>query len=534
MKINAHELDSGEVKFYLVGGGIASLAAAAFLIRDGDVLGKNIIILEELDKIGGSLDGSGSAEEGYVLRGGRMIESKYLCTFGLFESIPTLDGSKTVTREIFDWNDVIKTSSKSRLFRDGHRVDSPEFGLSERDIIDLERLVIEPESMLGRQSIADRFEASFFKSDFWYMWCTTFAFQPWHSVVEFKRYVLRFTHLVGGFNRLEGIMRTVYNQYDSLVRPLVKWLVERGVQFELGTRVTDLGLIAEGSVNRVDRIMYNRGGVSEEIVLGRKDYAIVTLGSMTEAASLGSMNSAAVLKGKSDGGSWNLWEKIADGRPEFGRPSTFDDHIDQSKWISFTVTQHDPTFFRIVRDCTGNVPGEGGLITFLDSGWLMSIVLPHQPHFIGQPEDVNVFWGYGLAVDQPGNFVKKPMSACSGWEIMTELLGHLRIDADSGRILKSSNCIPCMMPFITSQFLPRDFGDRPEILPDRWVNLAFVGQYCELPDDVVFTVEYSIRSAQTAVYAILGLDREPPAMYKGAHDPRLLFRAFETLHEIAR
>ena len=57
----------------------------------------------------------------------------------------------------------------------------------------------------------------------------------------------------------------------------------------------------------------------------------------------------------------------------------------------------------------------------------MSIVLPHHPHSIGQPDDVNVFWGYGLSVDKPGTFVKKPMSECTGKEIMTELLGYLRI-----------------------------------------------------------------------------------------------------------
>ena len=72
------------------------------------------------------------------------------------------------------------------------------------------------------------------------MWCTTFAFQPWHSAVEFKRYLDRFAHMISGFNTLKGIMRTVYNQYDSMVRPLQKWLVDRGVNFELNTRVLDL------------------------------------------------------------------------------------------------------------------------------------------------------------------------------------------------------------------------------------------------------------------------------------------------------
>jgi len=524
--------DRSASKVYVVGGGIASLAAAVFLIRDGNVLGRNITVLEELEKLGGSLDGAGSPRDGYVLRGGRMIESKYLCTYDLFSSIPTLDESKTVTQEIFAWNETMKTSSQSRLFRDGHRLDAPKFGLGERHILALERLAIEPEGMLRRSSIADQFDPSFFETDFWYMWCTTFAFQTWHSAVEFKRYLLRFMHMVDGFNRLRGIMRTVYNQYDSMVRPLQKWLDERGVRFELNTRVTDLGLSENAGEKRVERIVYERGGRPGEIAVGPEDYVIVTLGSMTEASSLGSMDSAPTLNGKADGGAWTLWEKIADGRPEFGCPSTFDDHIDESKWMSFTTTQHDPSFFRIVRDATGNVPGEGGLVTFVDSAWLMSIVLPHQPHFIGQPDDVKVFWGYGLFVDKPGDFVKKPMSACSGREIMTELLGHLRVEAEASRILETSICIPCMMPFITSQFLRRERGDRPQVVPEGSTNLAFVGQFCEIPDDVVFTVEYSVRSAQTAVYSLLGLNREPPAVYKGQYDPRVLYRAFMTLHDI--
>ena len=522
---------SQDYAVYLVGAGIASLAAAAFLIRDGDIAGHNITILEESARLGGSLDAAGTPADGYIMRGGRMLESKYLCTFDLFSSIPTLDESRTVTEEIFEFNRMIKTSNKSRLFRDGHRIDAPKFGLSEKHILTIERLELEPEEALGRSSISDQFDPSFFETDFWFMWCTTFAFQPWHSAVEFKRYLVRFTHMVSGFNTLRGIMRTVYNQYDSMVRPLQKWLEQRGVTFQLNTRVTDLCLRYDVDGYTVERIVCDRAGQKDKIKVGDKDKVMVTLGSMTEASSFGSMDSAPALKGKSDGGSWALWEKIAAGQPQFGHPANFTDHLDESKWVSFTTTLHDPTFFRLVRDLTGNVPGEGGLITFPESSWLASIVLPHQPHFIGQPADVNVFWGYGLFVDNAGDFVKKPMSACTGREIMTEIIGHLRIEKDASKILETCTCIPCMMPFITSQFLRRDESDRPQVVPYDSKNLAFIGQFCELPEDVVFTVEYSVRSAQTAVYALLGLNRTPPAVYKGSHDPRVLLNAFLMLHD---
>jgi oleate hydratase len=527
-----HRAASDTSKVWLVGGGIASLAAAAFMIRDGGIPGENITIFEALDRLGGSLDGSGTAEQGYVSRGGRMFESKFLCTFGLFDSIPTLDGRQTVTQEIIAWNETLKTESKSRFVRGGRRETAPEFGLTERHILTIVRVALEPEAMLGRSSIFEQFDSSFFETGFWLMWCTTFAFQTWHSAVEFKRYLVRFAHMVEGFNRLHGIMRTVYNQYDSIVRPLMKWLDERGVIVELNTRVTDLVLIDRDRDTMVDRIIYERGGNVGEIVVAATDQVLVTLGSMTEASSLGTMDTPPVLLGKGQGGSWALWEKIAAGRPAFGHPSVFTGHIDESKWVSFTTTLHDSAFLQIVREVTDNAPGEGGLITFPESNWLASIVTPHQPHFIGQPAGISVIWGYGLFADKPGDFVEKPMSACTGREIMTEILGHLHIGAEAPEILRTSVCIPCMMPFITSQFLRREKGDRPAVVPDGTRNLALIGQFCELSDDVVFTVEYSIRSAQTAVYALLGLNREPPAVYKGKYDPRVLLKAFKALHDI--
>jgi len=525
----------GATKVYLVGGGIASLAAAAFMIRDGDIPGQDITIFEELGVLGGSLDGSGSAEKGYMVRGGRMFESKYLCTLGLYSSIPTLDGSRMVTDEILEFNKKVVPSSKARLVRGGKRQDSPRLGLSERHILTIERLVIESEFLLGRSTIAEQFDPSFFETDFWVMWATEFSFQTWHSAVELKRYFVRFIHLISGFNRLEGILRTPYNQYDSLIRPLQHWLDTRGVTFQPNTRVTDLGIGAAGDDKVVTHIAFERDGKHGEIEVAASDHVLVTLGSMTESSSLGGMDTPPVLKGKKDGGAWTLWETIAAGRPEFGNPSVFADQIDKSKWVSFTTTTSDPTLLNFVFHLTGNVPGEGGEITFPESNWLATIVIPHHPHFIGQPDNVNVVWGYGLFPDKPGNFVDKPMSACTGREIMTEVLGHLHVDAaDSRTILQAANCIciPCMMPFITSQFLPRGAGDRPQVVPPSYRNLAFIGQYCELPEDTVFTVEYSVRSAQVAAYALLGLDRAPPDVYKGMFDPRVLLKAFIGLHDL--
>lgn len=526
--------DRSQTKAHLIGGGIASMAAAAVLIRDGGLSGHNITIYEESDRIGGALDGAGDAEHGYSARGGRMIESKYLCTYDLFSSIPTLDLKQTVTQEIFAWNEVIQTHSKSRLVHHGKKIDAPSFGLSEKHILTIEKLAIEPEALLGTDKISDQFDAAFFETGFWFMWCTTFAFQPWHSAVEFKRYLVRFTHMVGGFNELRGIMRTVYNQYDSMVRPLQKWLEQRGVLFRLDSKVTNIEFAEADCARFATSLICEREGDGQRIAVHPQDLVIATLGSMTESSSLGGMDHAPARNGKYNGGAWSLWEKLAEGRPELGRPAVFSDRIEQSRWVSFTVTLKDPALFRFIGDFTGNVPGEGGLITFTDSAWLMSIVLPHQPHFIGQPDNVEVLWGYGLNVDAPGDFVKKPMAACTGREILVELLGHLGVGDQAGNILASAISLPCLMPFITSQFLTRAKGDRPQVHPEGYANFGITGQFCEVPDDVVFTVEYSIRTAMTAVYSLLGLDKNAPPVFKGQYDPRNLYHAFRALHDIGQ
>ena len=273
-----------------------------------------------------------------------------------------------------------------------------------------------------------------------------------------------------------------------------------------------------------------RGGVPGEIELSRDDFVIVTLGSMTEASSLGSMDSAPVLNGKTSRGRVGLLGE--DRRGQTGI------------WASCCLRRsHRPIQVGVVHNHSAPIhlsfasyvtlpamyPETGGLITFAKSNWLVSIVLPHQPHFLEQPGDVDVFWGYGLLVDRPGNFVNKPMSVCDGREIMIEILGYLQSESETQRVLSGSICIPCMMPFITSQFLPRIKGDRPQVVPAGWKKLAFIGQFCELADDVVFTIEYSVRSAQTAVYSLLGLQRQPPPVYKEPYDPRILHEAFKAL-----
>ncbi|WP_327140471.1 oleate hydratase [Nocardia sp. NBC_01327] len=517
-------------KAYLVGSGIASLSAAAFLIRDGGFAGSDIVILEEQGREGGSLDAAGSPETGYTMRGGRMFEIHFDCTYDLLRSIPSLDNpAVSVTDDTFAFHKDFAWDDHARLVdAAGEPIDAHSMGFTERDRLELVKCVATPEQMLDGKRITDCFSPEFFTTNFWWMWCTTFAFEPWHSAIEFRRYLNRFVHLFKTFDSMSGIYRTKYNQFDSIVRPMLKWLTEQGVTIRLGARVTDVRL-AGGDALTAEALTVTSGGKTEEIKVGAGDLVMVTNGSMTADSTLGATDKAPVLDTSGSAGAWQLWRTLAAKRPGLGRPEVFDSSITDSTWESFTVTTKDPTFFAEMEKFSGSEAGKGGLITFKDSNWLLTIVLNHQPHFREQPSDTFVWWGYALFPDKAGNHVQKPMSACTGAEILQEALSHLTID-NREQIMKNSIVIPAIMPYITSQFLVRSHGDRPDVVPAGSTNLAFIGQYAEVPDDVVFTVEYSVRTAQVAVATLLGLDTQPKPVYKGSHNPKVLIEALETLH----
>ena len=514
-----------ESKAYLVGGGIGSLAAAAFMIRDGGMRGENISILEESPVLGGSLDGAGDPAAGYSLRGGRMLTTdNYECTWDLYKSIPSLQNpGQSVFDETVDFNQKHKPHSMARLVdRRRARVPVTSMGFSMRDRLELLKLNDADEATLGASPITDWLSPAFFETEFWSMWATTFAFQPWHSAVEFRRYLHRFILEFSRIETLAGVKRTVFNQYDSLVLPLLTWLESRGVRPDTHCRVTGLDHETKDGRFVVTGIHCDRSGKAEWLAVNDGDLVFMQNASMTDASSVGSMTSAPGKLTKGDSGGWTLWESLAEGRPAFGNPGVFSRCIAQSCWESFTVTLKNPDFFDSMQRFSGNEAGIGGLVTFRDSNWLLSVVLAHQPHFASQPADVQVFWGYALFPDRAGDFVPKPMADCNGAEILEELAGHLRFDL---KTFETANCIPCRMPYITSMFMPRSPGDRPLPVPAGSRNFAFISQFVEIPEDVVFTVEFSIRAAQMAVYQLLGVDRKIPPVTPHDKSPRARVKA---------
>ncbi len=524
-------------KAYLVGSGISTLSAAFFLIRDGHMDGRNITIFERKNVNGGALDGAGNLEDGYVIRGGREMEEHYECTWDLFGDIPTLENpERTVLddmKEINDWDPNV--SAKRVIQNRGEEVDSSDLGLKDHHIEQLTKLFLAKEEDLGNLTVEQFFTPDFFETNMWLLWRSMFAFQTWHSVVEMKRYMERFIHLLPGMTKLKNILFSRYNQYDSFVLPLIKWLKDRGVKIENNTLVTDLDIEFSGKEKVVTGIHLVKNGEEKHIKTTRNDLVFVINGSMTENSTLGSMNKAPELNRKL-GPVWSLWKNIAARDPAFGKPEVFYENIDKTKWESFTVTLKDSKIADVIKNLTNRDPYSGrvvtgGIITIKDSNWGMSFTISRQPHFSNQPDNVLVLWAYGLFADNEGNYIKKKMSECTGEELLRELLYHLGVEDESmDEMVEGAIVIPAMMPHITSQFMPRIKGDRPEVVPEGSVNLAFLGQFVEIEGDCVFTVEYSVRSAMIAVYTLLNLDKQVPKIYPSKYDIRYIIKAAKTLY----
>lgn len=524
--------DYGNRQVYFVGGGLASLAGAAYLVRDCNFKGENIHILEGMNIPGGSNDGGGNAQNGFICRGGRMLnEETYENTWELLSSIPSLEHEgMSVGEEILSFDKAHPTHANARLIdKDGKILDVMSMGFNNADRIALGKLMVTPEEKLDNLRICDWFAGTphFFETNFWYMWQTTFAFQKWSSLFEFKRYMDRMIFEFSRIQTLEGVTRTPYNQYESIILPLKAYLDGFGVDFGIKCTVTDLDFEEDEGIT-VTAIHCEDNGSNKIIQLHEGDLCIVTNGCMTDCATLGDFKTPSAYKPEKPI-SGELWAKIASKKPGLGNPTPFFSKPEESNWESFTVTCRGNKLLKLIEDYSRNVPGSGALMTFKDSSWLMSIVVAAQPHFKNQPEDTTIFWGYGLYTDKPGDYVKKPMRDCTGEELLIELIHHLHFDQHYDEIMKSIvNVIPCMMPYIDAQFQPRAMKDRPEVVPAGSTNLAMISQFVEIPEDMVFTEEYSVRAARIAIYKLLGLNKKicPVTQYK--HDVRVLLKALNT------
>lgn len=520
---------------YIVGAGLAGLAAAVFLIRDGHMKGDRIHIFEELSLSGGSLDGKFIPHDGFVTRGGREMENHFECLWDLFRSVPSLEVEDASVLDEFYWLDHDDpNSSNCRIIHNrGERVDDDgQFTLSKKAQKELVELFMTAEDQLIGKKIEDVFGEEFFESNFWLYWSTMFAFEKWHSAIEMRRYVMRFIHHIKGLPDFTALKFTRYNQYESLVKPLIKFLKDQGVDFQYETQINNIQVDIDADTKVARNILLTKEGNTQEIPLTEDDLVFVTNGSITESSTQGDHHTPAPITHEL-GGSWNLWKNLAQQSPEFGHPEVFCKNLPDESWfVSATITWEnfdiEPYISRLTqRKLRSGKVVTGGIVTIKDSNWMMSFAIHRQPHFKEQNDQQTIMWVYGLLSNTPGNYIKKPIEQCSGQEIAQELMYHLGVIEEDIQTFSETSCVvtPVYMPFITSYFMLREPGDRPAVIPEGSKNLAFIGNFADTERDTVFTTEYSVRTAMEAVYQLLDVERGVPEVFDSAYDIRTLASA---------
>ena len=525
---------------YIIGTGLAGLSAAFYLVRDGQMKGEHIHLLEKLDLAGGSCDGRKDVTKGFYMRGGREMDNHFECMWDMFRSVPSIETPNVSVLDEYYW--LNKHDPNYSLCRatincgeDAHT--DKMFKLDRKSAIALSKLFITPEKDLENKKISDVLPDSFWETNFWLYWQTMFAFQKWSSALEMKRYLCRYVHHIDGLPDFSALRFTKYNQYESMILPLTKYLESNGVKIEYGIDVKNVIFESKQNKKVATQIIYEYNGQEKTIDLIEDDLVFITNGCCTDTSCYGDQNNAPDLSKikNGNGESWDLWKNIASqaSNGEFGNPDKFCGNVDLTNWMSATIEVSDENIIKHIinickRDPRKGKVTTGGIVTVKDSteNWYLSWTINRQPQFKSQNKNSILVWVYALNTTKPGNFIKKAIKTCTGKEICEEWLYHIGIPTNEiEKYADKCNTTTCYMPYINAFFQPREEKDRPLVVPKESINFAFVGQFAETPRDTIFTTEYSIRTGMEAVYTLLKVDRAVPEVWGSKYDVRELLKA---------
>lgn len=526
---------------YIIGTGLAGLAAAFYLVRDGQMKGDRIHVLEKLELAGGSCDGYRDVTKGFFMRGGREMDNHFECMWDMFRDVPSIEDPGVSVLDEYYWlnkHDPNYSLCRASVNRGEDAHTDRKFNLDRDSAMALSRLFITPEKQLEGKKISEVLPDSFWQTNFWLYWQTMFAFQRWSSALEMKRYLCRYVHHIDGLPDFSALRFTKYNQYESMILPLVKYLEAHDVKIEFGVDVKNVIIEAEGEKRIARQIRFVKEGKEQSIDLLEDDLVFITNGCCTDTSCYGDQNHAPDLGNIKNGvgESWDMWKNIARQavHGEYGNPDAFCSDFEATNWMSATVaTSNEEIIQHIIRICKRD-PREGkvttgGIVTVKDStdNWYLSWTINRQPQFKAQDKNTVLIWLYSLSTDKEGNYVRKPMRECTGEEVCQEWLYHIGIPEEEIKTLAKEACntTTCFMPYINAFFQPRKKEDRPLVVPEGAVNFAFLGQFAETPRDTIFTTEYSIRTGMEAVYTLLKVDRGVPEVWGSKYDVRELLRA---------
>lgn len=525
---------------YIIGTGLAGLAAAFYLVRDGQMKGEHIHLLEKLELAGGSCDGRKDITRGFYMRGGREMDNHFECMWDMFRSVPSIENPNVTVLDEYYWlnkHDPNYSLCRATINCGENAHTDNLFKLDRKSAIALSKLFITPEKDLEDKKISDVLPETFWETNFWLYWQTMFAFQKWSSALEMKRYLCRYVHHIDGLPDFKALRFTKYNQYESMILPLTKYLENHGVKIEYGIAVKNVIFTAKQNKKVASQIIYENKGQEKTIDLIEDDLVFITNGCCTDTSCYGDQNTPPDLSNIKNGAgeSWDMWKNIAAqaSHGEFGNPDKFCSNVDKTNWMSATIEVSDNNIIDYIMKICKRDPRQGkvttgGIVTIKDSteNWYLSWTINRQPQFKSQNKNSVLVWVYALNTNKNGNYVKKPIKLCTGKEVCEEWLYHIGVpNNEIAKYASKCNTTTCYMPYINAFFQPRQEKDRPLVVPKEAINFAFIGQFAETPRDTIFTTEYSIRTGMEAVYTLLKIDRAVPEVWGSKYDVRELLKA---------
>lgn len=526
---------------YIIGTGLAGLTAAFYLVRDGQMPGNHIHLLEKLELAGGSCDGYKDVHKGFYMRGGREMDNHFEIMWDVFRDVPSIETPNVSVLDEYYWlnkHDPNYSLCRATVNKGEDAHTNKLFKLDKDSAMALSQLFITPEADLEDKKISDVLPESFWETNFWLYWQTMFAFQKWSSALEMKRYLCRYVHHIDGLPDFSALRFTKYNQYESMILPLIEYLKKHDVDVQFGMDVKNVVIEEVDGKKTAKELIYVKDNKEQSIPLTADDLVFITNGCCTDTSSYGDQTHAPDLSHivNGQGESWDLWKNIAKQakHDEYGHPDVFCSDTEATNWMSATVeTSNEDIIQHIMNICkrdprAGKVT-TGGIVTVKDSvnNWFLSWTINRQPQFRSQNKDTVLVWLYALHTDTEGNYIKKAMRDCTGEEICQEWLYHIGMDESKIKDYSKNACntTTCFMPYINAFFQPRKNVDRPKVVPEGAVNFAFIGQFAETPRDTIFTTEYSMRTGMESVYTLLNVDRGVPEVWGSQYDIRELLRA---------
>ncbi|MBX9164670.1 oleate hydratase [Coprobacillus sp. K06] len=526
---------------YIIGTGLAGLTAAFYLVRDGQMPGNHIHLLEKLELAGGSCDGYKDVHKGFYMRGGREMDNHFEIMWDVFRDVPSIETPNVSVLDEYYWlnkHDPNYSLCRATVNKGEDAHTDKLFKLDKDSAMALSQLFITPEANLEDKKISDVLPESFWETNFWLYWQTMFAFQKWSSALEMKRYLCRYVHHIDGLPDFSALRFTKYNQYESMILPLIEYLKKHDVDVQFGMDVKNVVIEDVDGKKTAKELIYVKDNKEQSIPLTADDLVFITNGCCTDTSCYGDQTHAPDLSHivNGQGESWDLWKNIAKQakHDEYGHPDVFCSDTEATNWMSATVeTSNEDIIQHIMNICkrdprAGKVT-TGGIVTVKDSvnNWFLSWTINRQPQFRSQNKDTVLVWLYALHTDTEGNYIKKAMRDCTGEEICQEWLYHIGMDESKIKDYSENACntTTCFMPYINAFFQPRKNVDRPNVVPEGAVNFAFIGQFAETPRDTIFTTEYSMRTGMESVYTLLNVDRGVPEVWGSQYDIRELLRA---------